>query len=60
MSNPQLIRQLAQETGVRLGPPLFTDALSEPDGPAPDYLSMMRHNIGALASAMRHNGGATS
>jgi zinc/manganese transport system substrate-binding protein len=60
MSNPQLIRQLAQEIGLQPGPPLFTDALSEPDGPAPDYLSMMRHNIGALASAMRHNGGATS
>lgn len=57
MSNQQLIRQLAQETGVEPGPPLFTDALSEPDGPAPDYLSMMRHNIGALASAMRHKGG---
>lgn len=60
MSNPQLIRQLAQETGVQPGPPLFTDALSEPGGPASDYLSMMRHNIGALASAMRHNGLTTN
>jgi zinc/manganese transport system substrate-binding protein len=60
MSNPQLIRQLAQETGVQPGPPLFTDALSEPGGPASDYLSMMRHNIGALASAMRHNGVTTN
>jgi zinc/manganese transport system substrate-binding protein len=32
---------------------LYSDALSGPDGPASDYLSLMRHNVSLLISAMR-------
>lgn len=53
MSNPRLIEQIAQETGATLGGELFADALSPPDGPAPTYLAMMRHNIGTIAAALR-------
>ncbi len=52
MSDPRLIQQIADETGVTLGGELYADALSEPDGPAPTYLDMFRHNIGLLVPAM--------
>ncbi|HWA20558.1 MAG TPA: metal ABC transporter substrate-binding protein [Devosia sp.] len=53
MSDPRLLQQIASETGVTVGGELYADALSEPDGPAPDYLSMFRYNIGQLIPAMR-------
>lgn len=52
MSDPRLIEQIAEETGVRVGGELYSDALSEPGGDAPDYLSMFRHNIALLVPAM--------
>jgi zinc/manganese transport system substrate-binding protein len=52
MSDPRLIQQIASETGVTLGGELYADALSEPDGPAPTYLDMFRHNVGLLIPAM--------
>jgi zinc/manganese transport system substrate-binding protein len=35
-----------------MGGRLFTDALSGPDGPAPTYLALMRHNVVRLRDAM--------
>jgi zinc/manganese transport system substrate-binding protein len=52
MSDPRLVQQIADETGVTLGGELYADALSEPDGPAPTYLDMLRHNAGLLIPAM--------
>jgi zinc/manganese transport system substrate-binding protein len=51
-SDPRLIEQIQRETGVRIGGTLYSDALSGPDGPAPTYLAMMRHNIRTLATAL--------
>ena len=53
ISNPRLIEQIARETGVTLGGTLYSDALSEPFGPAGTYVDMMRHNAQALAAAMK-------
>ena len=53
ISDPRLIGQIARETGARLGGALYSDALSGSDGPAADYLSMMRHNAGLLLAAMQ-------
>lgn len=53
ISDPRLIEQIARETGVKPGGELFSDALSGPDGPAPTYAAMMRHNVELLAGAMR-------
>jgi zinc/manganese transport system substrate-binding protein len=54
ISDPRLVRRISQETGARIGGTLYSDALSEPDGPAGTYIDMVRHNIreleGALAS----------
>jgi zinc/manganese transport system substrate-binding protein len=56
MANPATLRRVAAEAGVTVGGRLFSDALSPPGGPAPDYEAMFRHNVGLLVPAMR--GGA--
>ena len=53
ISDPRLIEQIGRETGVRPGGELYSDALSEPDGPASTYIAMMRHNAELLQSAMQ-------
>jgi zinc/manganese transport system substrate-binding protein len=55
MTNPALIEQLARETGVTLGAPLYADALSLPQGKAPTYLDMMRYNVTQLLVGLRQN-----
>ncbi len=35
ISDPRLMQEIARETGAKLGPPLYSDALSGPTGPAP-------------------------
>lgn len=52
VTDPRLMRRIAEETGARIGGQLFADSLSPPDGPAPTYLAMMRHNIRELTSAL--------
>lgn len=53
MADPRLAETVAREAGARLGGELYADALSEPDGPAPDYLSLMRFNARQLLAAMQ-------
>jgi zinc/manganese transport system substrate-binding protein len=53
MTDPRLIEQIAAETGAVVGGELYADALSPPDGPAPTYLAMMRHNIDTITGALR-------
>jgi len=53
MSDPRLAEMVAQESGVRMGGELYADALSDPSGPAPDYLSLIRYNAQQLLAAMR-------
>jgi zinc/manganese transport system substrate-binding protein len=52
ISDPRLIQQIAAETGIAPGGELYSDALSEPGGPAATYIEMMWHNAGLLQSAM--------
>jgi len=51
ITNPRLLERISAETGVAIGGRLYSDALSETDGPAGTYLNMMRHNIESLISA---------
>lgn len=53
MSDPRLAETVAQESGVRMGGELYADALSEADGPAPDYPSLIRNNAQQLLSVMQ-------
>lgn len=55
MSNPGLVNQIAKESGAVIGPRLYSDALSRPDGPAPTYEAMMRYNTTALVAGMLKN-----
>jgi zinc/manganese transport system substrate-binding protein len=48
ISNPRLLEQIASETGVAIGGVLYSDSLSQADGPAASYLDMMRHNIESI------------
>lgn len=48
-----VLRRLAEEAGVRVSGRLYADTLSPPDGPAPTYEAMFRHNVGLLVPAMR-------
>jgi zinc/manganese transport system substrate-binding protein len=36
-----------------MGGELYADALSDPSGPAPDYLSLIRYNAKQLLAAMQ-------
>lgn len=56
MANPATLRRLAAEAGVAVRGRLYADALSRPDGPAPDYEAMFRHNLGLLVPAMKGEG----
>ncbi|WNL42084.1 zinc ABC transporter substrate-binding protein [Halomonas sp. PAMB 3264] len=57
MTNPSVIEQLAEETGLEIKGTLYADALSS-DGPASTYLGMMRHNAELLHDALAHAGNA--
>jgi zinc/manganese transport system substrate-binding protein len=52
ITDHRLLDQIARETGAKIGGALYTDALSPADGPAPSYLDMFRHNVGALTAAL--------
>jgi zinc/manganese transport system substrate-binding protein len=53
MTDPRLIEQIAREGGAVIGGELFSDALSPPDGPAPTYVAMFRHNVTSLRQALQ-------
>jgi zinc/manganese transport system substrate-binding protein len=52
ITDHRLLDQIARETGAKIGGTLYSDALSGPDGPAPTYLDMFRHNIATLSQAL--------
>ncbi len=52
IADPRLLERIADETGAAIGGTLYPGALSGPDGPAPTYLDMMRHNAMTLAQAL--------
>jgi zinc/manganese transport system substrate-binding protein len=52
VTDHRLLDQIARETGAKIGGTLYSDALSGPAGPAPNYLDMFRHNVGTLTAAL--------
>ena len=52
ISDPRLIRQIATETGARIGGTLYSDSLTGENGDAPTYIELVRHNIKTLTSAL--------
>ena len=55
MTDSRLIKQLESDAKAHIGGTLYSDALSEPDGPAADYIGLFRHNVAALTAAMQNN-----
>ena len=52
VTDPRLARNIATESGAKIGGTLYSDALSPPDGPAGTYIEMMRNNIRELSAAL--------
>ena len=44
--------QVARETGTHYGGVLYVDSLSEPDGPVPSYLDLMRVTAQTIADGL--------
>lgn len=53
ISDKRLIERIVKETGAAIGGSLYSDALSNPSGPAATYVDMMRHNTRLIAAALR-------
>ncbi|MBM3606894.1 MAG: metal ABC transporter substrate-binding protein [Alphaproteobacteria bacterium] len=53
VSDPRLVKRIADETGAKIGGTLYSDALTTKDGAAPDYITMMRHNAKTIADALK-------
>jgi len=51
--NPKLMERLAKEAGVRLAPPLFTDALGKPGSDGDTYEKMVQHNVTTIVDALK-------
>ena len=50
--NSRIAERVAEDTDTKLVF-LYTGSLSEPSGPASDYVSFMRYNVSAIAEALR-------
>ncbi|WP_135850870.1 metal ABC transporter solute-binding protein, Zn/Mn family [Serinibacter arcticus] len=46
------MEQVALETGAAFGGTLYVDSLSEPDGPVPTYLDLLRHDATTIAAGL--------
>ncbi len=51
--NARLAQALSSETGVKIAPPLYTDALGAPGTDGDSYLKMFRHNVAVIVAALR-------
>lgn len=46
------MRRVVEATGAAFGGVLYVDSLSEPDGPVPTYLDLVRHDARTIATAL--------
>ncbi|MBC7291034.1 MAG: metal ABC transporter substrate-binding protein [Actinotalea sp.] len=49
---PTAQQQVAAETGARFGGVLHVDSLTGPDGPAPTYLDLLRHDVDVIVAGL--------
>lgn len=50
--SPEPAKQIARETGARYGGVLYVDSLSEPDGPVPTYLDLLKVTSRTIAEGL--------
>lgn len=53
IADPRLIQRIIDETGAKIGGKLYSDALSEENGSAKNYIEMMRHNTNEFLTALQ-------
>ena len=51
--NARLAQALSDETGVKIAPPLYTDALGAPGSDGDSYLKAFRHNVDVIVKALK-------
>lgn len=52
-SNPKLVERVASESGVVIGPELYTDALGATGSAGATYVDAMRHNARTIVDALK-------
>lgn len=52
-TNTQMAEQIASETGMKVVSSIYTESLSDPRGPAPTYVEMLRHDTQVIVEALR-------
>lgn len=52
IADKRLIERISNETGLKIGGALYSDALSGKDGPASTYIDLMRSNINTIKGAI--------
>jgi manganese/iron transport system substrate-binding protein len=50
--SPDPAKQVARETGAKYGGVLYVDSLSDPDGPVPTYLDLLKVTTGTIAKGL--------
>jgi len=45
-------KEVAKSTGAVFGGTFYVDSLSEPDGPAPTYIDLLRHNVRLITEGL--------
>lgn len=51
------MQQVVDATGAAFGGTLYVDSLSEPDGPVPTYLDLVRHDVEVIVTALAGGAG---
>lgn len=51
--NQTLAEQIAVETGVTLVTDIYVEGISTPDGPAPTYIDMIKHDVSQIVGTLR-------
>ena len=57
--NPKLMNQLARDNHVSIGGKLYSDSLSDEEGPASNYVQMIRYNTRTIVEALRSDSKAS-
>ncbi len=53
MTNAKVVQQIGREAGVKIAPPLYTDALGKAGTPGETYLGMMAHNARVITESLQ-------
>jgi ABC-type Zn uptake system ZnuABC Zn-binding protein ZnuA len=53
VANSEVMNQIADEAGVTLGPPIYSDALGAAGSEGDTYLKMIRYNVTTIVNALR-------